>query len=299
MTLALDLCRAVNCLAPERPCGACAQCRRIERGLHADVRVVGVGGSGAPGSRAKASIGIDQVRDVQREAALKPFEGASRCFIFDGAERMSMEAANSLLKTLEEPPPQVLIVVLAAQADALLPTLVSRCRVLELRPAPAASISRMLIEEHGVNPKDADEIARLSGGRPGWAVEAAGSPDLRQAAVERLQAIEDTLQNGIEGRFAHAVRMASSFSRDREAGREELALWLSWWRDVLMAQEGLDELVTYVSRRDAMASIAGGMSESEVVGAIKTVLHTAQLLDRNVNPRLAFESMMLRIPSTR
>ena len=66
-----------------------------------------------------------------------------------------------------------------------------------------------------------------------------------------------------------------------------------------MAQEGLDELVTYVSRRDAMASITGAMSESDVVDAIKAVLETGRLLDRNVNPRLAFESMMLRMPSAR
>ena len=295
MTLALDLCRAVNCLDEERPCGACNQCRRIERSLHADVHVVGVGG--APGGRAKASIGIDQVREVQREAALKPFEGASRCLVFDGAERMTVEAANSLLKTLEEPPPQVLIILLAVQADALLTTIVSRCRVLDLLPVPAAAISRRLIDDHGVEESDADEIARLSAGRPGWAIEAAGSPELRDAAAERLQSIEETLQTGIEGRFTYAARMASSFSRDRETGREELALWLGWWRDVLMAQEGLDELVTYVSRRDSMASITGSMSESDVVDAIKAVLETGRLLDRNVNPRLAFESMMLRMPS--
>ena len=236
---------------------------------------------------------------MQREASLKPFEGASRCFVFDGAERMTVEAANSLLKTLEEPPPQVLIILLAVQADALLTTLVSRCRALDLRPVPAAVISRRLIDDHGVEESDADEIARLSAGRPGWAIEAAGSPELRDAATERLEAIEETLRNGIEGRFAYAARMASAFSRDREKGSEELALWLSWWRDVLVAQSGLDELVTYVSRRDAMASITGPMSESDVVGAIKAVLETGRLLDRNVNPRLAFESMMLRMPSAR
>ena len=297
MTLALDLCRAVNCLGEERPCGDCTQCRRIERSLHADVHVVGVGGSVSSGARAKASIGIDQVREIQREAALKPFEGASRCFVFDGAERMTVEAANSLLKTLEEPPPQVLIILLAVQPDALLTTLVSRCRVLDLRPVPAAAISRRLIDDHGVEESDADEIARLSAGRPGWAIEAAGNPELRDAATERLETIEETLRNGIEGRFAYASRMAASFSRDREAGKDELALWLAWWRDVLMAQTGLDDLVAYVSRREAMASITGAMSDSDVVDAIKAVLETGRLLDRNVNPRLAFESMMLRMPS--
>ena len=299
MTLALDLCRAVNCLGTDRPCGSCNQCRRIERSLHADVHVVGVGGSGSPGGRARASIGIDQVREIQREAALKPFEGAQPVLRIRRGGADDCRGGQLAAQDLEEPPPQVLILLLAVQADALLTTLVSRCRALDLRPVPAAVISRRLIDDHGVEESDADEIARLSAGRPGWAIEAAGSPELRDAAAERLQAIEETLQTGIEGRFTYAARMASSFSRDRETGKEELALWLGWWRDVMMAQEGLDELVTYVSRRDAMSSITGAMSESDVVGAIKAVLETGRLLERNVNPRLAFESMMLRMPSVR
>ena len=103
MTLALDLARAVNCSGAERPCDACAQCRRVDRGLHADVRVVGVE-PGPSGGRQRVAIGIDQVREVQREASLKPYEGSSRVFIFDRAERLTEEAANSLLKILEEPP---------------------------------------------------------------------------------------------------------------------------------------------------------------------------------------------------
>ena len=107
MSLAMDLARALNCLGHDRPCDDCVQCDRIARALHADVRVVEVesGPNRTGGSR--TAIGIDQVRDVQREASLKPYEGRYRVFVFDGAEHVTAEAANSLLKTLEEPPDQV------------------------------------------------------------------------------------------------------------------------------------------------------------------------------------------------
>ena len=294
MTLAMDLCKAVNCLAAERPCGTCVQCQRIERGLHADVHVVDI--DEAPEGKPRTSISIGQVRTVQHEASLKPFEGVYRAFVFDGAERMTLEAANSLLKILEEPPDQVLIVLVVAQIDALLPTLVSRCRVLELRPVSPALLSQRLVSEYGLAVSHADEIARLSGGRPGWAIAAASSTKLGQAMNERLDAIKLAVINGIDERFTLAARMASSFSKDRESGREDLRLWASWWRDVLLMKVGICDPARPTSRREALESIAGTMSLSEVVQALRSILDTGRLLERNVSPRLALESMMLQLP---
>ena len=101
-TLALDLARALNCLSDARPCGECGQCGRISSGLHPDVRLIGL--ETARSGRLRTLISIDQVREVQRDASLLPYEGRSRVFIFESAEKLSEEAANSLLKTLEEPP---------------------------------------------------------------------------------------------------------------------------------------------------------------------------------------------------
>ena len=176
MTLAMDLARAVNCLEDQVPCGRCGQCGRIDRRLHADVQVVGVQADETGEGRGRVAIGIDRVREVQRDASLKPYEGRSRVFIFDGAEHLSEEAANALLKTLEEPPDQVVLILLTADAGALLPTLVSRCQVLELRPVPSSLIAAELEAHHNVDAARADEIARLTNGRPGWAVNAAASP---------------------------------------------------------------------------------------------------------------------------
>jgi len=107
MRLAIELAKALNCHHEERPCGVCTQCERIEGLKHADVQVIGVDGT--------TEIGIDQMREMQHCASLKPFEGRHRVFIIDGVEHLSREAANCLLKTLEEPPADVQLVLLSTK----------------------------------------------------------------------------------------------------------------------------------------------------------------------------------------
>ena len=299
MTLAMDLAKALNCLEDDKPCGECGQCTRIDRRLHADVQVVGME-AGEPGEGPRrVTIGIDQVRDVQKEASLKPYEGRYRVFIFDEAERMSEDAANSLLKTLEEPPDQVVLVLLAPDAGALLPTLVSRCQVLELRPVPRALIAAELEAHHGVDGARADEIARLSGGRPGWAISAAAGPEILESLSEKLGSFQDIVQSGLEERFAYAASLASSMARNREAGRQELTSWLAWWRDVLLVNHGTPQFVTHLSDMERLKALAAGLSSAQVARAIGAIGETMEHLERNANPRLALESMMLEMPRPR
>jgi len=123
-TLALNLAQALNCDADKPPCGQCHSCRRILEQKHADVTCIGLD--------SKTEIGIDDIRKLQRLANLPPYEGKRKVFIIDDAEYLSTEAANSLLKILEEPPPKVVWVLLTAEEPRLLPTIVSRCQRLEL-----------------------------------------------------------------------------------------------------------------------------------------------------------------------
>jgi DNA polymerase-3 subunit delta' len=132
--LALDLAQALNCEQPEPPCGQCPACLKIERGTHPDVRVIE--GEGAGGS-----IKIAQVRQLQREAVLSPYEGRYRVFVLRRMDLATLEAANSLLKTLEEPPAQVVLILTAVQAEQLPSTVISRCQRLDLRP-----LSRHIVE---------------------------------------------------------------------------------------------------------------------------------------------------------
>ena len=296
MTLALDIARLVNCTNDEKPCGDCNQCSRISNGLHADVRVVGLAAPEDSNGRSRVLIGIDQVREVQREASLKPYEGRSRVFVLDGAERLSEEAANCLLKVLEEPPDQVLLVLLAEGVGDVLPTIVSRCHQLNLRSLAPSLIAEELEKRYPNSQDTIGEVARISGGRLGWALAAMSKPRLLEQRAAKLTSVEDAVRDRLEGRFTYAANLASIYGERRESVDEELSLWLGWWRDVLMVKQGVQEFATNLSRLERLQATAENLSTAQITGAIEAIQEARQHLERNVNPRLVMENLMLMLP---
>ena len=297
MVLALDVARALNCIGEEPSCGTCRQCVRISASLHPDVRVIGVEEDGQ--GRARTLISIEQVREVQKEASLKPYEGAFRVFIIDGVDRLSDEAANSLLKTLEEPPEQVVLALVASDASAVLPTIRSRCRRLDLRPVSVDTIADHLGKDLGVESAQAQEVALLSGGKIGWAIQAAQEPALLERLTDRLDVIERTVLSGLEPRFEYAAQLAGRFAQSRADVLDELGLWLGWWRDVMVVCEGKPELVWHTSRRRSLEAVASGVDVAQSAAVVKAVERATGLLERNVNPRLVVEDLMLAVPQPR
>ena len=294
-TLALDIARAVNCESKDRPCSRCGQCRRISSGIHPDVRTVGL--EKARSGRLRTLISIEQVRDVQRETSLLPFEGRYRVIVFENGELFSEEAANSLLKTLEEPPERVMIILLATDARSMLPTIVSRCRLVQLKPVPPTVIAEFLADRKGVAPDRAREIAGLASGHVGWAVQASEDPDMLKRVSDTLDEVESVVRSPLTERFDYAAGLAGRFPGDRRSVYSELELWLSWWRDVLLVGQHKQELVSNVGRIDSLTQAAEHLPPTSVTGAIKTVTRTTFLLERNVSPRLALEGMMLKLPA--
>ena len=293
-TLALDIARAANCSSGGTPCATCRQCQRITSGLHPDVRTIGL--EAARSGRLRTQVSIEQVREIQRDASLLPYEGRSRVFIFESAEKLSGEAANSLLKTLEEPPESVIIILVASDLNAVLPTLVSRCRRIDLRPAPLSAVSEFLVERKHVSRERADEIAGLSGGRIGWAIEAAANPRVIEKIWEAMDAIESAVNGSLSDRFDYAERLSGRFSADRQGVLEELDLWQSWWRDALLIAQSKGELVVNKSRLESLLSVSDQISPESVVSSLKAIRRTVFLLERNVSSRLAIEGMMMQLP---
>ena len=311
MTLALDLAAAMNCatLSGQQagsmfadqgedvgPCGNCEPCIRIRRGVFADLKIVAVGDD----PRVSTRISIEQVRESESFLSVTPVEGAWKVVIFDGAETLSAgqsEPANALLKTLEEPPPQVMVLLLTTNEDAILPTIRSRCRTLSLRPMPGNALSEFLVSKRGVEPGAALRLARLARGCPGWAINALDDPPLLDAHRERLEQIAAMGSSPLDARFNYANTLAGSFSGDRESVRQELYLWERWWRDVLLIKEGLVEHVHNGDRRDELTAQANATTTADIVAFLESVRETLGALDANVNPRLALEYMMLAVPA--
>jgi len=313
MTLAITLAQALNCPCEDKPCGECRSCRRIAAGKHADVQVIGravksqESGRGTPdsrfqtpdsrgGSSVRKEIGIDQIREMQHYVSLKPYEGDHRLIIIDGADHMSEEAANSLLKTLEEPPPNTTFMLLAVDEGSLLPTIVSRCQRLGLSPQPLPVVKQALVERWGMPSERADLLARFCHGCIGWAISAMDNEEELTRRSQHLNSLISLSRGDVSERFAVAAQLATQFGKNRASVRERLELWLTWWQDLLLMKNDCAEFITNMDRREALQEAASQYPQSAIGGMLKSIRETIQQLEQNANPQLALEVLMLNIP---
>lgn len=295
MALALDLARALNCSEAQSPCGQCLSCQKIdpESLRHSDIQIITLADAE---EKTKTEIGIDQIRQVQRSASLPPYEGRCRIFIIDGAEKLSTEAANCLLKTLEEPEEHVVFVLLAAGEELLPETVVSRCTRLKLRPVPLETAEKALLEKFEVEAETASLLARLSRGRLGWAIQAAADDSLLEKRSERLKNLMDALEGGYEERFDYVATLAKKFTQKRQEVLEVFSIWLDFWRDLMLVKLGQKDAVSNIDLEPELEKWAGRLTLKEIRGFISAILKTERALKLNANPRLALEVMMLDIP---
>lgn len=296
MTLALDLARALNCEASEPPCGVCDSCQKIALAKHADVQIIGLTRDGNSAEKPQVEISIDQIRQMQHSASLPPFEGRYKVFIIDGAELLSNEAANCLLKTLEEPVGKVIFILLTTNERLLPATVISRCQRLELPPLAATEVEATLNSHWGVEPPRAKLLARLSHGCLGWALSAALDGDLLEQRAERVDRLLNVIEADCEERFAYAIQLAAQFSHNRGLVQEILDLWLDYWRDLLLIKAGCGDTITNADMLATLVDQAKGYSLVQIKSFINSLQAAEEQLKQNANPRLVLEVLMLSIP---
>jgi len=286
-TLAVEFARALQCTSDQRPCGACLACRKVSHGNHQDVLTI----LPAPGKRL---LGIESIRELQREASRPPVEGRWRVFIVPNAEAMTLEGANCLLKTLEEPPIHTVLLLTASDSQVLLSTIVSRCQHIGLRPVSAAEIREALMAR-GVAVDHATRLAAMAIGQVGWALEAAGESALLRERLNLLGLLGQVPEMDRAQRFQVAAKLAE----DTERLREVLDLWIVWWRDVLLASAGCLDLIVNSDQRNRLCDYARRWDSVTVERCIRALFGVVQELEQNVNPRLALEALMLDLPGVR
>jgi DNA polymerase-3 subunit delta' len=282
-TLALNFAQALHCLGEGKPCGQCRSCLKIAHGNHPDVRVI---------EAVNGTIKIDQIRSMQREVTLSPHEGLWKVYIIRQMEQATTEAANCLLKTLEEPPAQVILMLTASDIDQLLPTIISRCQVLSLRPPSVLLVQKVLEGRWGVDPERAKLLARLSGGRLGWAVRASEDEAILRKRERRLDEMRELMGQGRVER----LRYAQQLSQSPDGLREVLDLWLIWWRDLLLIKGGSSTEITNIDREATLRSQAQGYNLAQVRDFIEALRTAVWQLEHNANTRLALEVLVLSVP---
>ena len=270
-TMALRLAQAANCSNPPEPgvpCGVCRTCKQIERMQQPDLTIIQ---SEAEGE----SLKVDQVRDLQRTLTLAPYESAYRVALLLRFEEATEGAQNALLKTLEEPNPRVILLVTADDPDNLLPTIVSRCELLRLRPMPLDVLEKILTERKGLEQDRARLIAHVAGGRPGYA--------FRLAENNELWSARDAWVNDFFAMLSSNKRMRLTYSESKSRGRERaeakfdlrdgLSQWLSLWRDVLLVKTNSGVPLTNIDREDEIGQMAGNISEQQAAGLVRRLEH--------------------------
>ncbi len=301
---ALQFAQLLNCIGEDPPCGRCRQCERIASGSHPDVEIVSLGGicdesdhSHTPAD--SRGIRICQIRRLERVISRAPYEGRCRVQIIEPAELLGREAEVALLKTLEEPPAQVVIILIAEHAEQLLETIRSRVRRVAFGGMPKAAIESALRIRWDQEPDRAAELARLSGGRLGWAVLALQDERMIEHREDALARAEALASASVAERFAYAGELGGRYSKDRAAVQGTLEMWQEWWRDVLLIAAGREDRAAHHDRIDRLRALATGCDVAAAARGLRGITDARQQLDENASPVLALEVMMLALPQLR
>jgi DNA polymerase-3 subunit delta' len=237
------------------------------------------------------TLRVEQVREARRSLTLKPYQSKYRVALFLRFQEANDNAANALLKILEEAPSYAVLILTADQVEGLLPTISSRCEVLRLRPTPLEVLESFL-KQNGADDGQSRLISHVSGGRPGYALRLLQNPSALTSREEKLDEIQSLLPASRVDRFAYCEKLA----RDKDGMRSVLLLWLSFWRDVLLRAGEASTPIANIDRAQEIESLAGRIQLSEARRVVSDLERSLARLDANVNARLLAEVLLLDWP---
>ncbi|MFP4347474.1 MAG: DNA polymerase III subunit delta' [Thermodesulfobacteriota bacterium] len=291
-TAALALAMACNCEAPAGPrdsllsvarCG-CRSCRKIRSDHHPDIHRVAPSG---------AYIKIDQIRRMCRSLALKPYEARIRVAILAGAQHMNPEAANALLKMLEEPPDRTVLILTAVQAADLLPTIVSRCRTVRFSPLPKSRVREILVRRYGLPPEEAASLAELKSGID-ISENGMGPKEWARWRAGILRICADLSDPDPPRPPGMLLAFAETLSKHRDILSDSLDIIKTWLRDLMVCRYAPDHLIN----RDCgpiLQNLSRKMTVQSLLSKIDAVGAAQKALVSNANPRLTLEVLVLRL----
>ncbi len=298
---AIALAQLMNCATPAAraadggeaaadACGGCASCRRIARGVHADVLLIEPGETG--------TIKIDQVREAIDRTAYRPFEGRRRVVIVNAADTLNAEAQNALLKTLEEPPSTSTFILVTSRPDMLLPTVRSRCQRLRFGRLAPAEVAAVLMREHEYSEADAHAAASLSDGSVGIALEGGSDAfvDARQAAAGLLESVATSQDPRRRLDGAKALAGGARGSSDREELARRLHALSSILRDLGALLSRADErCLANADLRPLLERLKRSFDGERALRAFSAVDRALAALDRNASPKIVADWLAFQI----
>jgi DNA polymerase-3 subunit delta' len=275
--VALNMAKALNCLNQQGDaCDECPSCQRIDKGVHPDIILINPTGE---------SIKIGQIRELQRDIAFKPYEARWRVIIMDGAERMTREAANAFLKTLEEPPGWTTIILVATAVEGLPATVISRCQRVRFNPLSPAEVRKILSDR--LTAEEINILASLIGGSPGRAV---------RMDCEEVAKTKSVLVSALSPSLVRRLHVAQELAHQEGRGRMFLEILGGWIRDIIVYQETQDEgLLLNRDLTDEIKKVAPQQRVEGLLGDFWHLLQVQQGIEAHGNLQLSLESALLAI----
>ena len=260
----------------------------IEKVFHPDVLLIEPKIVEKNGVKKEKEITIEEVRTIRHQIGLFPYQASYKIVLIDMAEQMTRDAANALLKTLEEPSGQAVLILITSKPQLLLPTIISRCQTIKFLPVPAEEIEKSL-EQSKFHSPNLKKIVRLSGGRPGLALRYLENPSLIQAQNQIISELQRLIQSDLNDRCQYAEILSKNIAQ----ARQTLGQWLIYFRDLLLLSADCGNLVLFDSsffRSEFFKKIP----LARIKNIIKAIRKTDWLLaNPSINARLALEVLML------
>jgi DNA polymerase III, delta'' subunit len=284
-TLALEFAKVANCEKVDEihdSCGKCPSCLKISRNNHPDIFFVEAEGQ---------FIRINAIREIQEQMTFKPMEGRRRIFIIDNADKMNDQAANALLKTLEEPSPANILILVTAKPYTLPSTIISRCRHMRFNPLSHNTVAQFLIERMNMEKKNALLLAGLSGGSIGQALEL-NKDDVIAYRTQILKLLANTKKSEPLSLLA----FASFFSQDKSEIKQGFNILITCFRDALVYKETKnDQMLINQDNSSFIASLASRLSGEQILQNIALVEKAGKTIEQNVNKSLTLETMAFKL----
>jgi DNA polymerase-3 subunit delta' len=278
---AVGLALALTCaVEPGEGCGACESCRRIEAGLHPDVPIF---------AAETAQIVIEQAQAIVAMAQSRPHEAAARVIIIDEAERLNANAANCLLKTLEEPSPGTHLILVTSAPDRILATIRSRTQRIRFRALSVEALVALLVGGHGVEDRRAAVAAALADGSVARALRAAGAED--DAIWESVTALREAAGGAAVGPIFDAAAAVAGDKEIKQALPPILSLLARLYRDALVTAAGAPELALFREQAEPLA-LAG---TARLGRALTAMVEADGALAANTNALVAVERLLLEL----
>ena len=294
-TLALRFAQALNCQDPPTPgeaCGVCRPCKGFQKGEWSDLSIV-------QRDSDRTRILIEQIRGLQHTLALAPYESKYRIALLINYQEATEDAQNALLKLLEEPPVRVILLLTAESAESLLPTISSRCEQIRLRPLKPVKLAESLEKVEGLKTAPLEQLAHISGGCPGRAIELGRSDELLRKRRDSIEEGFNLIHTGIVERFSYAEKAArrnEKMNQNRDELRLLLQAWTSLWRDIYLASSSANYYMTNIDFSNEIKSTSAGVNAADALACLKELSSGLWKLDNNANLRLLMEIILLAWP---